>query len=118
MTFVDRLKNLTKEAVNTEHSVSASEMTQLLCNLISEISLESWEDDVIFGEWVEEVLQARCSHTGEHEWILDHCGYWGHQYCIYCQERKYPEIPESCHSARDFIGDITEEQYLSNILDE
>lgn len=78
--------------------------------LIDEICIEG-EHEEQFDAWRAKVFEAWCELTGEHRWINDHCGFWGHQYCHWCRSQKYPEIPGSCSECGDLMK-ITESEYL------
>ena len=41
--------------------------------------------------------KSHCSLYG-HNWIHDHCGYWGHQYCSRCGVSRYPDLSSKSHA--------------------
>jgi len=63
-----------------------------------------------YYDWVESVGSAWCKLTRRHYWVYDHCGFWGHQYCLYTGIRKYPEIPSRCSECGELMK-ITEDEY-------
>lgn len=79
--------------------------------LIDEICIEG-EYEEQFDEWRDKVAEAWCELTGEHQYVHDHCGFWGHQHCLWCRSLKYPEIPSSCSKCGDLMK-ITEAEYVS-----
>lgn len=79
--------------------------------LIDEICIEGEYEDQ-FDDWRDKVAGAWCELSGEHQWVYDHCGFWGHQYCLWCRTPKYPEIPGRCSECGDLMK-ITEAEYLS-----
>ena len=79
--------------------------------LIDEIYIEG-EYEEQFDNWRDRVAKLWCEVSGEHVWINDHCGFWGHQYCQSCRAAKYPEIPGSCSKCGDLMK-ITEAEYVS-----
>ena len=78
--------------------------------LIDEICIEGEYEDQ-FDKWRDKVAESWCELSGEHFWTLDHCGFWGHQYCHWCRMPKYPEIPGSCSKCADLMK-ITEAEYM------
>lgn len=79
--------------------------------LIDEICMEG-ELEGQFDQWRDKVAESWCEVSGEHSWIHDHCGFWGHQYCRWCRAAKYLEIPGSCSECGDLMK-ITEAEYAS-----
>ena len=79
--------------------------------LIDEICVEG-ELEKQFDDWRDKVAEAWCGFSGEHKWVHDHCGFWGHQYCHWCRTRKYPELPGSCSKCSELMK-ITEAEYAS-----
>lgn len=77
--------------------------------LLSEIGVEGELEDA-FDEWKDGIGEAWCKATKSHQWVHDHCGFWGHQYCAWCHEAKYPEISSRCSDCRELMR-ITEDQY-------
>lgn len=79
--------------------------------LIDEICIDG-ELEEQFDKWRDRVAESWCELSGEHLWALDHCGFWGHQFCLWCRAAKYPEIPGSCSKCGELMK-ITEEEYTS-----
>lgn len=78
--------------------------------LLEEICVEG-ELEEQFDSWREKVAEAWCELSGEHSWVRDHCGFWGHQSCHRCRTLKYPELPGSCSKCGDLMK-ITEAEYI------
>ena len=64
-----------------------------------------------FCEIVENLKDITCD-IDEHEWIMDQCGMWQHQYCIHCTKVKYPGLPSTCRELRETMGNMSEEEYI------
>lgn len=114
VTIVAELQNLMRaEVINPEHDCTAAEVSAAICSLLSEIVLASDTECDKLTDWEQEIRSLRCKIVGEHEWTYDHCCYWGHQYCLGCHERKYPELSIlSCTAAIEKIGRIKESEYV------
>lgn len=65
-----------------------------------------------FLEKIQELRALTCEASGGHEWVVDHCGYWQHQYCAHCAQAKYPVLSgKRCGELDAEMGDMTEETY-------
>jgi hypothetical protein len=114
-TIVDELRSIVlRELYAVEQDVTAAELSDVVCTLLDlVIPVDDAECDKLC-DWVDEIKALRCKMIGTHTWEHDHCGYWGHQYCSGCRERKYPEIPSRCSVAIETLGRITEAEYLAS----
>lgn len=112
--IVDELRKLMRgDVTEQEHDCSAADVADAVSNLLGEIILK---DDTECGklcEWEQGIRELRCKLLGEHTWTHDHCGYWGHQYCLGCNQHKYPELGKlRCSEAIEKIGRIDESDYI------
>lgn len=99
-----------------EEDCSAEEMAKSICALIDEILLKDDDEYEKFYKWVEAVTKLQCEIISDHKWILDHCGFWGHQYCVKCHEMKYPDLGKlSCSEAYAKLNGKTEEEYRGSL---
>ena len=81
---------------------------------------DAWETENEFNlneDKVEEVYNQLnviyCELTA-HNFTIDQCGYWQHQYCTHCNQGKYPDlVGKRCGELTKEMGGMTEEQYLS-----
>lgn len=85
------------------------EIVRAILLLIDNIYVDG-EHEREFDEWCDSAGAAWCKLSGQHQWIHDHCGFWGHQYCRWCDTRKYPEIPGRCSQCGDLMK-ISESEY-------
>jgi len=100
------------EITDSIHDTTAAVVSAAICQLLREIILCDDTEDEKLGEWEDAIRKLRCEVIGEHDWTLDHCGYWGHQFCGGCRSAKYPELGKlRCSEARDQIGNISEDEY-------
>lgn len=111
--IVDEIRNLIRgEITDPEHDASAASVSAAICDLVSEILLLDDSEHDKFDDWVMEIRSQRCKMLGQHDWIPDQCGYWGHQFCSCCLSPKYVGLAGlSCSDAKSKIGDITEDEY-------
>ena len=112
--IVDELKHLMRAEVTApEHDCSAAEVAGAVCMLLGEIILKDDSECEKLGDWEQEIRELRCKIIGEHVWEFDQCGYWGHQYCLSCNQQKYPELGKlRCSEAIAKIGRIEELEYV------
>lgn len=116
--IVDELRQLMRaEITDPEHDCKAADVAAAVCNLLGEIILKDDAECNRLSDWEQEIRELRCKLLGEHVWEYDHCGYWGHQYCVVCHQRKYPELGKlRCSEAIEKIGRIDESEYNPDIL--
>mgnify|MGYP003405198786 CR=1 FL=1 len=95
---------------------SASDVVDAIILLLGEIILLDEAECEKLADWEDEVRGLVCKLKGEHSWLYDHCGFWGHQYCWLCRDYKYPELGGSLCSAKNVVGDMTEDEYLTKKL--
>lgn len=112
---LDHLRSLNRpEVTDPEHEVTFKEFVTTLQGFLAEIILKDAEECDKLGEWETKIWQVACSIMGDHDWIPDNCGYWGHQYCSRCFSHKYPELGEmGCGAARKLTNNCTEEEYAN-----
>lgn len=90
----------------------AVDVMRAVCLLLDEVILCNDSETDKLDEWLNEIRFMQCRIMGEHSWVYDHCGFWGHQYCAECRAPKYKElIGMRCSEARKRIGNITESEY-------
>lgn len=113
MSVVARLREiLCSGACDPEQNSTASEVVAAICSLLDETVLADDTESDKLDVWLAGIRDLRCKVIAEHEWEHDHCGYWGHQYCLACNRIKYPELARlSCSEALATIGSITEKEY-------
>ena len=108
--------------------INRDELLSHCIKRISEVTTQldaAWETENNFalneekaGEVLDQLNVLYCELT-KHNFILDQCGYWQHQYCTHCNQGKYPKlVVKNCGQLREEMGHMTEEQYseTSSIL--
>jgi len=83
--------------------------------LAHEICIEGQFEEQ-YDLWRDTAAESWCKISGEHEWIHDHCGFWGHQYCRWCRVEKYPESPGGHNECGDLLR-VSESEYRSRRLE-
>lgn len=116
-TIVDELRKLMRsEITDPEHDCTAAEVAGAVCCLLGEIILKDDKECDKLANWEQEIRELRCKIIGEHTWEYDHCGYWGHQYCLGCGQSKYPELAKlRCSEAIAKVGRIEESEYTPSL---
>ena len=111
--IVTKLTALRSAELDVEHNTcKAVDVMRAVCLLLDEVCLLDDSENDKFDEWVNDVRMAQCRIMGEHSWIYDHCGFWGHQYCAGCRAPKYKElIGMRCSDVFKRIGKISESEY-------
>lgn len=116
MDIVEELRALNCPRVTDyEHDVTAAEAAGAVSGLLAEIILKDETECDKLGAWVDAIRKLQCETLKEgHNWVYDQCGFWGHKHCVGCMSSKYPEIPGSHSEGRLFVGDMTEDEYLTS----
>lgn len=106
----DLYKLIDNEFEYVEHDCSADDIIDAIILLLGEILVKDNDECEKLDEFTNSIRKIRCKTKG-HLFVHDHCGYWGHKYCMSCYDHKYPELGVlSCSEAtKTFRG--TEEEY-------
>lgn len=112
--IIDELRKLMRvEITDTEHDCTAAELAGAVCSLLEELALKDEAECKKLWEWEQGVRELLCKVIGEHAWEYDHCGYWGHKYCLRCRQPKYPDLAKlRCSEAIEKIGRVEEHEYV------
>lgn len=117
--IVDELKKLNRaEVTDPEHDCTAADVGAAVCSLLAETILKDEAETDKLSEWEDGIRRLLCDLIGEHTWTFDHCGYWGHQYCLGCHMHRYPELGTlRCSAAIEKVGNVTEDEYRRDALE-
>jgi hypothetical protein len=110
MNIAVKIRNLAATVLADPQKCSASDVVDAIILLLGETVLEDPAECEKLAEWEDEVRGLVCKLKGEHSWLYDHCGFWGHQYCWLCRDSKYPELG-SLACCKVLLGDMTEAEY-------
>ena len=95
---------------------TAAELANAVCFLVGEVYLSDDDECDRLSEWEAKVRMLTCEILGGHRFEYDHCGYWGHKYCVNCHAPMYPELNRlRCSEAIEKIGPISEDEYQSSL---
>ena len=104
--LVEAIRDLTASVDETKEKTN--DLVSALMLLLDEVTVD---DEEVFYDWTDKIGQAWCEASGNHKWTHDHCGFWGHQFCDFCHQRKYPEVPSRCGDCLELMK-MTEDQYM------
>jgi hypothetical protein len=115
MNVAERILDLRRHC-DDDSDCTAQEVIAAVCDLMSEIVCCTDAENDILQEYEERIRAIRCEMQLDHEWIYDHCCFWGHQYCTNCRKAKYPTLVGLlCSEACELVGGkhVTEAEWVS-----
>lgn len=113
--ITEAVTDLIEDIYSLDDKVTAAEFVGAINEFVDWVILDDDKESEELEKFKELLALEYCRLKGGHRWTFDHCGYWGHQYCVNCGNAKYPELVGlRCDDAAKVTNRCTEENYKPN----